>query len=161
MLQEFIALFFPNYCFTCRQSLVRGEQYICTHCRTKLPKTNVHREKANPLINRYQGFLPIECFLPYLKFKKGGKVQKIMEQLKYEGCPEIGSMLGRWYGSDLADAGFSSYFDLIVPVPLHKSKLRKRGYNQSDYLAEGLFRLSFDTLEPKRVGKNYQKSFPN
>ena len=29
-------------------------------------------------------------------------------------------------------------FDLIVPVPLHLSRLRQRGYNQSDFFAKGL-----------------------
>lgn len=138
MISDFIALFFPNYCFTCRENLVKGEEYLCSACRLVLPKTNVHQLEENPLMKRYGGLLPLQAFYTYLKFTKGGKVQKIMEKLKYDNCPDIGTVLGQWYGSDLKESGLENQFDLIVPVPLHESKLRKRGYNQSDYFAKGL-----------------------
>lgn len=99
---------------------------------------NVHKSQQNSLLKTYGGLLPIENFYAYLKFSKGGKVQKIMEKLKYENCPEIGTLLGRWYGADIKESGVSNQVDLIVPVPLHYSKQKKRGYNQSDYFAKGL-----------------------
>lgn len=43
--------------------------------------------------------------------------------------------MGEWYGEELAKAMMP---DLIIPVPLHKSKYRKRGYNQSHHIALGL-----------------------
>ena len=138
LINDFIALLFPNYCFTCRKNLVKGEQYICSNCRLILPRTNIHLSQRNPLLKLYGGLLPIDNFYTYLKFTKGGKVQKIMEKLKYQNCPEIGTLLGNWYGTDLKEAGVLNQFDLIVPVPLHLSKLRKRGYNQSDFFAKGL-----------------------
>src|SRR5690606_7826850 len=98
-----------------------------------------------------------QAFYAYLKFTKGGKVQKIMEKLKYDNCPEIGTVLGQWYGSDLKESGLASQFDLIVPVPLHKSKLQKRGYNQSDYFAKGLsnaLEVAWDGKALHRVSKS-------
>ena len=38
----------------------------------------------------------------------------------------------------MKEANLDIHFDLIVPVPLHASKLRQRGYNQSDFFAQGL-----------------------
>ncbi|WP_240935468.1 ComF family protein [Hymenobacter sp. HDW8] len=76
--------------------------------------------------------------LSYLRFLRRGRVQHLLHQLKYQGQRDIGRVLGRWYGTELADHGFATEFDLIVPVPLHPSKLAKRGYNQSDTFAEGL-----------------------
>jgi ComF family protein len=52
--------------------------------------------------------------------------------------PELGTLLGRWYGYTLNEAGYDTRSDVIIPVPLHKSRLRKRGYNQSAAIAEGL-----------------------
>ncbi|MDX5348118.1 MAG: ComF family protein, partial [Hymenobacteraceae bacterium] len=47
-------------------------------------------------------------------------------------------LLGNWYGQSLKQSGYAAAFDVVIPVPLHKSKLRKRGYNQSEYYAKGL-----------------------
>lgn len=149
MIKDFIALLFPNYCFTCKENLVSGEKYLCSNCCLRLPKTNVHQSQDNPLVKMYGGLLPIENFYAYLKFTKGGKVQKIMEKLKYQNCPEIGALLGIWYGAELKEAGIGQQFDLIVPVPLHASKLRKRGYNQSDFFAKGLSQALAVPWDPK------------
>jgi ComF family protein len=62
----------------------------------------------------------------------------MMHELKYKGNQEVGEILGRMYGADLKENGFSDEFDLILPVPLHANRLIIRGYNQSDSLAKGL-----------------------
>ncbi|HEY8401573.1 MAG TPA: phosphoribosyltransferase family protein [Cytophagaceae bacterium] len=76
--------------------------------------------------------------MSYLRFIKGGKVQKIIYKIKYEGRKEGAYQLGKWYGWELTKHSFRQQFDLILPVPLHKKKLRKRGFNQSDWFASGL-----------------------
>lgn len=138
MIREFISLLFPHFCYSCHRGLITGEKYICTYCRAELPRANLHRYPDHPILQRFQGLGPVDHVLAYLRFVKKGRVQKIMNKLKYENRPDIGTMLGEWYGSELADAGFSTAFDLILPVPLHQQKLRLRGYNQSDYFAKGL-----------------------
>ncbi|MFY0591683.1 ComF family protein [Roseivirga sp.] len=65
-------------------------------------------------------------------------VQRLLRALKYGDQPEIGEVLGLRYGNDLVSAGFKNYFDIIVPVPIHKKRLQDRGYNQSEYFARGL-----------------------
>ncbi len=89
-------------------------------------------------MNRLAGRLPIRHGWAFLKFQKGGVVQHLLHQLKYNNCPEIGERLGRAYGHELAETSLATEFDLIVPVPLHKSRLRQRGYNQSAHFAKGL-----------------------
>jgi ComF family protein len=61
-----------------------------------------------------------------------------VHNLKYKGIKEIGFELGKIYGSVLYDSGFTSGIDLIIPVPLHPSKKRQRGFNQSDIISAGL-----------------------
>jgi ComF family protein len=136
--KDFISLFFPNYCFGCNQSLVKGEDTLCTNCLLELPKTNYHLTEENPIKNKLIGRLPLKHALAFLKFRKSGIVQHLMHQLKYNNQPDVGVKLGRSYGYELARHGYQNEFDVIVPVPLHASRQRKRGYNQSAKFAEGL-----------------------
>lgn len=76
--------------------------------------------------------------MAFLKMKKGGIVQKMLHQLKYHHHPEIGIKLGKVFGHELLKQDLGKAFDIIIPVPLHVSRLRKRGYNQSAKFAEGL-----------------------
>ena len=87
---------------------------------------------------KFYGRVPLAHCLAYLKFIKGGRVQRLLHQLKYRNQPEIGDLLGQWYAHDLRAAGLGEAFDRVVPVPLHASKQRRRGYNQSDGFARGL-----------------------
>lgn len=137
LFNDFISLFFPKYCLACANSLVKGEELICTTCWSDLPKTDFHKEEDNELKTRFFGKTPLENAYAHFRFSKSGKVQKLLHQLKYENKPEIGVLLGKRYGAIISNT-LSQPFDLIIPVPLHKSRLRKRGYNQSDAFAEGL-----------------------
>jgi len=137
---DFVNLIFPQVCLACAEPLARGEDYLCTLCRTQLPYTDYHKlpDSENPLARRFWGKLPVRHALSYLRFLRRGRVQHLLHQLKYKGQRDIGLVLGRWYGAELAEQGLAYDFDLIVPVPLHPRKLAKRGYNQSDTFAEGL-----------------------
>ncbi len=138
MFQSFIDLIFPRICAGCQQPLPLNETQICVDCRFELPFTNSHIYEDDKLNKRFMGKVKLEYSLAYLKFVKGGKVQRMMHELKYKGNIEVGEILGRMYGSDLKENGFSDKFDLILPVPLHTNRLIIRGYNQSDSLAKGL-----------------------
>ncbi len=140
LLADFFGLFFPQACLACQEPLVRGEQHLCTTCRTELPYTDYHLLPAadNPLSRRFWGKLPVAHTLSYLRFLQHGRVQHLLHQLKYQGQQEVGRALGRLDGAELAAAELGPEFDLIVPVPLHRRKLARRGYNQADAFAEGL-----------------------
>lgn len=86
------------------------------------------------LWGRFQ-FLQANAFL---HFSKGGKVQNLIHELKYNNSPETGYRLGELYGNALIKHEGWVMPELIVPVPLHKKKLKKRGYNQSEFIAAGL-----------------------
>lgn len=138
MLSDFISLFFPQYCLACSASLVKGEKLVCIGCQHKLPKTNSHRDSANFIAQKFYGKVRLSHAFAYYRFERKGRVQKILHELKYRNQPELGVLIGRLYGLELKDAGLAENFDLIIPVPLHKNKLRRRGYNQSQKFAEGL-----------------------
>jgi len=136
--RDFVSLFYPHYCLGCSQALFKGEEILCTRCIRDLPKTGYHEDENNPVKSRLMGRLPIKHAMAFLRFRKTGIVQHLLHQLKYNNHPEVGVKLGQVYGKELVDFGMINEFDLIVPVPLHETRKRRRGYNQSARFAEGL-----------------------
>jgi len=137
-LADFIALLFPELCQACGESLVTGEELICTDCRYNLPFTNFHFKPDNMVAQQFWGKINLEAAYALCYFAKGGKMQHLMHQFKYKGMQKIGDLLGNIAGEQLATTPAFSTADLIIPVPLHKNRLRKRGYNQSVCFANGL-----------------------
>ena len=137
-MEDFISLFFPNYCLGCMGPLIKGEDILCTSCLSDLPKTNYHLHLDNPVKNKFSGRLLLKHGWAFLKFRKSGMVQHLLHQLKYNNHPEVGVRLGQTFGMELLNSGFRNEFDLIIPVPLHLSRKRQRGYNQSAQFAAGL-----------------------
>ncbi|MCD8741917.1 ComF family protein [Mucilaginibacter roseus] len=137
-LADLIALIFPELCAACDTQLVKGERVICTACRFDLPYTNFHQQKENIVARQFWGKLKVEHAYALLYFTKGGKVQNMVHRFKYDGEKQIGIALGKIAGEQLNGVDQADKIDYIIPVPLHKSKLRKRGYNQSKLFANGL-----------------------
>jgi ComF family protein len=136
---DFISLFFPKYCLGCDNALVKGENMICTLCMLEMPQTDYHKSSENPLSRRLSYRIPVKHAMALFKFSKNGRVQHLLHQLKYRNHPEIGVMLGQFYGDKMrTESGVTYDADLIVPIPLHPARKRKRGYNQSAKFAEGL-----------------------
>jgi ComF family protein len=73
-------------------------------------------------------------------FDESSPIQQIIHHLKYRGMKRIGTFLGELIGKESEKDSHKNLneFDYIVPVPLYKTKLRERGYNQSEYLCKGL-----------------------
>lgn len=134
---DFQNMVFPEYCLGCHGPLVKGEDNICTGCRFEISVTDFHLLQDNPLMQRFMGKVELAHALSYTRFVKGGRIQRILHALKYKNSTEAGVLLGKWYGHVLAPI-FTDNFDLIIPVPLHASRLKTRGYNQSEFFGQGL-----------------------
>jgi ComF family protein len=137
-IRDFFRLFYPNLCAACGRALSSGEHHLCSVCLWRLPKTNFHLQEDNPVYRRFLGKTNIASAASFVFFDKGEKVQRMMHSLKYQGNIEIGIFLGELYGIELKSSPQFSGCDAIVPVPLHLKKVRTRGYNQSDSIADGL-----------------------
>ncbi len=138
ILSDLLWLLFPELCASCDKALNSGEVCLCTYCRLHLPKTNFHLEAENPIVKQFWGKVNVNAAAAYYYFSKGEKVQHLIHQLKYRGKKEVGNFVGEAYGIDLKQAGLFTNAEIVVPVPLHPSKFRKRGYNQSDFFGEGI-----------------------
>ena len=137
MINDFVSLLFPRCCVISNAPLARGEQYVATAAAQSLPRFDL-RHPSEALARRMYTFAPVKHTLAYYKFAKHGGVQRLLHQLKYKNCPEVGELASMWFAHALVEAGCGGAFDLIVPIPLHRTKRRQRGYNQCDYIARGL-----------------------
>jgi ComF family protein len=133
-----IGLLYPKLCLACREELPPYGEIICLRCQLHLPKTGFHLQQDNAFAERFWGRIPIVSGAALYHFVKGGRVQELLHQLKYEGKREVGLQLGQWYGRQLLESPIFKKVDIIVPVPLHPRKERLRGYNQAAVFAQGL-----------------------
>lgn len=138
MFNDFFNIIFPKLCASCNNSLLKNENTICTKCIFDLPKTNYHLDKSNPINKVFWGRVNIEMASAYYHFSKGGRVQKLLHELKYKGNQKVGEVIGELYAIELRKSKLYNTLDFIVPIPLHPNKLKKRGFNQSESFAIGL-----------------------
>ena len=117
---------------------MRNEYLICTECYVIIPRTNYHLEENNPVAQLFWGRCVIEKAAAFSYFNKGSRIRNLIHCLKYKGIKEIGFELGKIYGLSLTSSGFTRDIDMIIPVPLHPSKERIRGFNQSEIISRGI-----------------------
>lgn len=150
---DLLWLIFPELCAACGKSLAMNERCICTPCRFHLPRTRFHLVPDNPVAKHFWGKVKIEAASGYYYFSKGERVQQLIHQLKYKGRKDVGLFTGELYGYDLLNTSPYEDAEVVVPVPLHPAKLKKRGYNQSDFFAEGIASAMGIKFGPKVLRK--------
>lgn len=123
-------LFFPKVCEACNDVLSDNQSIICLQCRHELPVTNFHFNDSEVVKKVLYGRVKLENATALLHFSKKGIVQQLLHNLKYRGHEQISSFLGEWLGAELRTMEKYKNVDVVIPVPLYKTKLRKRGYNQ-------------------------------
>jgi ComF family protein len=134
---DFISLLFPRLCYACGGNLLRNENLICTECYILIPRTNYHLQEDNPVARLFWGRCKIERAAAFSFYNKDSRIRKLIHNLKYKGIREVGLELGKIYGQSLSDSDFLNGIDMIIPVPLHPSKKRTRGFNQSEIISVG------------------------
>lgn len=135
-LSDFVSLIYPHLCVACGKTMDDKKCCICVTCQYKLPKTNFHSDPKNPVSRVFWGKVNVIKATALFHYKKADRMQKIMHALKYQGKKEAGVQLGEMFGSEVSN--FFEDIDVIVPIPLHAIKLKKRGYNQAEAIAEGI-----------------------
>lgn len=137
-LNEILELFFPVLCISCGDRLVTQEKFLCIHCWADLPVTNFHRHSENKVAQLFWGRAKIEQATAYFSYKKGSNYQHLIHFIKYKGLKELGVETGRRFGNVLSGSDDFNVADVVIPVPLHPKKEKKRGYNQSEWIAKGI-----------------------
>ena len=162
MFKSIINLFFPMVCSGCSSFLVVNENVICTVCRHNIPLTNHHLNPENDAFKKFYGRIPVIHTSALFYFHKKGIAQELIHNLKYKGHEEIGTILGEWYAEDLKKVGLLQSIDEIIPVPLHRRKLKERGYNQVTAFGKALsFGLNLGYNDSLLIRNVYSKTQSN
>lgn len=136
---DFLSLIYPRLCQACGNTLYLNEEIICNRCLLYLPQTGFHlNPKDNQVVRSFWGRVPVEGGAARYFFRKSAPVQRLLHNLKYGHAPEIGIFIGRIYGRELLESDTFREVDIIIPIPLHPDKEKKRGYNQAAMFARGL-----------------------
>ena len=135
---DFIALLFPRLCVACEQPLPKSERCLCLNCQLTLPETHFHEISPNTFTARFDGRMRLEAAAALYFFTQKSRTQHLIHQIKYSDKREAAVELGRFLGEKLIKSTAFQGIDCIVPVPMHPTKQRWRGYNQAEMFADGL-----------------------
>lgn len=136
-LNALLHLVYPRQCLFCSWDLLHFEEVICTHCKVELPRAFpflVHPQMKKVFFGRCDFHQLIVGY----KMEKTGIIKELMHALKYRQHPEVGQALGKSWAMAMKNSCGTLPWDVIVPVPLHPDKFKKRGYNQAEEIAVGL-----------------------
>lgn len=133
VLDEITNFILPNTCICCDASIDTGARFICPDCFGKLEKF----EDIHPWKDEYTEKGTIDNSLSAFWFREGTGIQNLMHAMKYRKMKSIGKLLGSETGKQIISVN-GMKFDYVIPVPLHRAKVRERTYNQSDYIAMGI-----------------------
>jgi ComF family protein len=158
MFREIFSLFYPSLCAACREPLLQNEHTICTSCWMDLPYTGYFRDKDNPVERLFWGRSPVHFATSLCHFRKAGRVQRLLHELKYKGRTEVGHILGVELGRQIRESPHFGQIDAIAPVPLHPRKERQRGYNQSLFIAEGISSVLQAPVQPALITRTIHTS---
>ena len=128
---------FPHYCLICGERLSADRLMICPACLDLMPRYP-GSEALYDAEKRIEGHAPFTEYRSDLGFTHHNPVRDLIHTIKYEGHPELGERLGQLFAPEHLRAGHFADIGVAVPVPLTPSRLRRRGYNQSVYIARGL-----------------------
>lgn len=125
----FLNLFFQSNCFICQ----RPTPYdFCLDCTRQVQRCCL----SNPNF-LWQPPLPIFAWGMY-----GGTLKRAIAAMKYENQPDIARPLGYWLGEAWLNSQHSSKQFVVVPIPLHASKKKERGYNQAALIAQSFCEIT-------------------
>lgn len=137
-MKPILEIFFPKVCAACDKVLLADEEVVCTTCLHKLPLIPNLADAEELIRKQFYGRLLVEHAASLLFYHKGGLSQHLIHQLKYRGVEEVSYFLGNWLGRLLKELKWAADINCVIPVPLHKKRRKKRGYNQVTGFAQQL-----------------------
>ncbi len=139
--------FFPANCLVCGKKLHTSRDVLCMTCEYNIPLTGYSDRPDNPVSQIFWGRVPVEMGTSLFRFTKGSAYQNLLHDLKYRGNRNAGLYLGHMLGNTLKQSPFFTC-DVMIPVPLHRKRLRERGFNQSMMIARGVAEITGIPLDP-------------
>jgi competence protein ComFC len=154
LLDGLINLIYPDHCFICSTPIARRQDCgICAGCWGKAIELKIRPPRCSSCGLPFQNlentaeYLCGDCTLQLPAFSGArafgyytGELSRLIQAFKFHGRRNLVGLLTPLLVGTFFENWNRRDFDLVVPVPLHSKRRRKRGYNQSELLARSLAR---------------------
>ena len=150
-------LFFPHHCAGCGTDRLDKQTEICLRCLHRLPLTHFTAQPDNPIEKIFWGRTHVQAATSLFFYSQDSTMQSLLHELKYRGNQALGIQLGSLLGTALKN---TSRFpvDVLVPVPLHPSKEKSRGFNQATLICQGIAAVTALPVCTTLLRRNAQRS---
>ncbi|MBU6177128.1 MAG: ComF family protein [Bacteroidetes bacterium] len=150
-------LFFPHHCAGCGTDRLDKQTEICLRCLHRLPLTHFTAQPDNPVEKIFWGRTHVQAATSLFFYSQDSTMQSLLHELKYRGNQALGIQLGSLLGTALKN---TSRFpvDVLVPVPLHPSKEKSRGFNQATLICQGIAAVTGLPVCTTLLRRNAQRS---
>ena len=138
MLRTLIDFLVPAECRLCGMPLPPGDASICGLCTAGMPRTGYHMRPDNSMAMRFAGRFPFERAAGHFYYAPEAGISHLIQDFKYRGAESLARELGAMVANEIGIYSYFDNIDVIMPVPLHWTKLIRRGYNQTERLARGV-----------------------
>ena len=139
-ISDFFDIILPRHCVVCGEVLSAQERDICLNCLYRLPK--VEPARIEEIEKSFWGKIEIQRAASYMYYRKSSAYSNLLHHMKYRNHPEVGERIAYIAANELKECSFFDGIDAIIPLPLSKKKKKERGYNQCDYIADGISRAT-------------------
>lgn len=144
--EALLHLAFPHVCAGCGNDVLPKDHLLCLSCLESLPPTHFHLHAANPIEKIFTGRLPLQHATAQYYFTKESLLQHLLHNAKYKGDRELCLYLGNLMGQQLRESSWIASVDALVPLPLYAEREKRRGYNQSHLLCQGIGQMINKTV---------------
>lgn len=131
-------LFFPKICLSCETESPLKNNVLCLDCQQDLYYTDHIQISDNEFERMFYGRLKLEKGASLFYYRKETTIQKLIHRFNYSGIKDVGKIWGNEMANYMLENKWGKEIDLVIPVPMHWRKERKRGYNQAAILALGI-----------------------
>jgi ComF family protein len=164
LINPVVDVFFPPICYICESSLLPDQKIICQDCWLKIPefKGQIDQSLSKRSFDRL-----------FILFEFDETIRRLIHLLKYKRHLTLASYFAI-KASTRFELCHQSPYDEIIPVPLHRTRKRERGYNQSEEIAielgrimnipvksEHLMRIRFTSTQTKMSREEREKNVCN
>jgi ComF family protein len=162
--QEFLA---PSSCLCCGRSRDFDDKLLCPGCAAALLKINPGFGPACPFCGKMiSSSACVSCHPPadlrmYYWGPYENELKECITQFKFHRARELGLRLTEMAHDSVGPLMLQVHYDIIVPVPLHRGRQRRRTYNQSELLAARLSELAGIESQPNllvRARRTFQQA---
>jgi len=134
LIKSIIDFIYPPFCIVCSAHLLNDERLICEKCWLSLPKVNEDSNIAYEIKLKLGQEIHFSQAISIWEFSP--PLQTAIHYLKYQGFKTLANQFGIFMAERLRQISLPADQTILVPVPLHKTRLRERGYNQSALLCK-------------------------